>query len=79
MRLERKIEKIRKKITKSSLEREADIEQYLTVINNESETAQMARLKQNFERKNKKYSQEAEQLQVSFKLSSYKIVLNVNV
>jgi DNA-binding phage protein len=62
--LERKIEKIRKKITKNSLEREKDIENYLNVMNKETETAQMARLKQNFERKNKKYSQEAEQLQV---------------
>lgn len=65
LRLERKIEKIRKKITKNSLEREKDIENYLSVMNKETETAQMSRLKQNFERKNKKYSQEAEQLQVS--------------
>ncbi|KAI6243963.1 Transmembrane and coiled-coil domains protein 1 [Aphelenchoides fujianensis] len=63
-RLERKIEKIREKITKNSIAREADIEQYLNVMNNaDAETAQMARLKQNFERKNKKYSQEADALQ----------------
>lgn len=65
LRLEKKVEKIRKKITKNSLERETDVERFLNVLNNETETAQMARLKQNFERKNKKYSQEAEQLQVN--------------
>ncbi|KAI6191494.1 hypothetical protein M3Y97_00234300 [Aphelenchoides bicaudatus] len=63
IRLEKKIEKIRKKITKNSLEREADVERFLNVVNKDGETAQMARLKQNFERKNKKYSQEAELLQ----------------
>ncbi|KAI6173288.1 hypothetical protein M3Y98_01065700 [Aphelenchoides besseyi] len=65
LRLERKVEKIREKITKNSIAREADIEQYLNIMNNaDAETAQMARLKQNFERKNKKYSQEADQLQL---------------
>lgn len=71
IRLEKKIEKIRKKITKNSLEREADVERFLNVVNKDGETAQMARLKQNFERKNKKYSQEAELLQVTLIFSSY--------
>jgi hypothetical protein len=65
------MEKIRKKITKNSLERETDVERFLNIVNNETETAQMARLKQNFERKNKKYSQEAEQLQVRNQMNSH--------
>lgn len=66
-RLERKIGKIREKITFNTISREGDVEEYLRItsgVDNVTDNPQLARIRQHFEKKNKKYSQEAEQLQV---------------
>ncbi|KAH7728168.1 Protein C15H9.4 [Aphelenchoides avenae] len=66
-RIENKIQKLREKIMRNSIARESDIEEFLrttsTMDHSKPENAQMARLRLHFDRKNKKYSQEAEQLQ----------------
>lgn len=65
-RLERKIEKLREEITRNSIVREGDIEEYLKLMKNRPENAQIARIRQHFEKKNRKYTQETEHLQVFF-------------
>lgn len=69
-RLERKIGKLREEITRNSIAREGDIEEYLKITGsmgqNRSENPQMTRIRQHFEKKNKKYTQETEHLQVFF-------------
>lgn len=69
-RLERKIEKLREEITRNSIAREVDIEEYLKITSsmgqNRHENPQMMRIRQHFEKKNKKYTQETEYLQVMF-------------
>ncbi|CAD5235756.1 unnamed protein product [Bursaphelenchus xylophilus] len=65
-RLERKIAKVREKITWNTIAREGDVEEYLRITNgveNVADNPQLARIRQHFEKKNKKYSQEADQLQ----------------
>lgn len=67
-RLERKIEKLREEITRNSIAREGDVEEYLKITSsigqNRLENPQMTRIRQHFEKKNRKYTQETEQLQV---------------
>uniref|UniRef100_A0A915DUK0 Golgi membrane protein 2 n=1 Tax=Ditylenchus dipsaci TaxID=166011 RepID=A0A915DUK0_9BILA len=65
-RLERKIEKLREQLTRNSIAREGDVEEYLKNtqgIENMPENPQMVRIRQHFEKKNRKYTQETEQLQ----------------
>lgn len=66
-RLEHKVEKLREEITRNSIVREGDIEEYLKItasMKNRPENPQMARIRQHFEKKNRKYTQETEHLQV---------------
>ncbi|VDK49581.1 unnamed protein product [Anisakis simplex] len=65
-RIERKIEQIKEKLTRISLAREADVDDFLSVTNNMAggnENPQIARVRQHFEKKNKKHTQETESLQ----------------
>ncbi|CAD5228338.1 unnamed protein product [Bursaphelenchus okinawaensis] len=65
-KIERKITKVREKITMNTIAREGDVEEYLRITNgvdNVGDNPQLARIRQHFEKKNKKYSQEADQLQ----------------
>lgn len=66
-RLELKIEKLREEITRNYIVREGDIEEYLKItapMKNRPENPQMTRIRQHFEKKNRKYTQETEHLQV---------------
>uniref|UniRef100_A0A914D1K9 Uncharacterized protein n=1 Tax=Acrobeloides nanus TaxID=290746 RepID=A0A914D1K9_9BILA len=66
-RLEQKIEKIREKMTHNSIAHERDLEEYLRItggLETRQDNPQTMRIRQHFEKKNKKYSQELAQLQV---------------
>ncbi|KAI1716543.1 putative transmembrane and coiled-coil 2 protein domain-containing protein [Ditylenchus destructor] len=77
-RLERKIEKLRDEITRNSISREDDIEEYLKItssLENRPENPQITRIRQHFEKKNRKYTQETEQLQKKLEDLEQKLVL----
>uniref|UniRef100_A0A915PX85 t-SNARE coiled-coil homology domain-containing protein n=1 Tax=Setaria digitata TaxID=48799 RepID=A0A915PX85_9BILA len=64
-RIERKIEQIKERLSRISLAREADVDDFLSMTNSMeggSENPQLARVRQHFEKKNKKSSQEIEHL-----------------
>jgi predicted nucleic acid-binding Zn-ribbon protein len=76
-RIERKIEKIRNDLMRVMSASECDVDEYLRItskINQKPENPQMLRLKQHFEKKNKRNAQEVEQLQK--KLEEYEQRLN---
>ncbi|VDM36459.1 unnamed protein product [Toxocara canis] len=65
-RIERKMEQIKERLTRISLAREADVDDFLSVTSNMGggqENPQIARVRQHFEKKNKKHTQETEHLQ----------------
>ncbi|VBB30303.1 unnamed protein product [Acanthocheilonema viteae] len=64
-RIERKIEQIKERLSRISLAREADVDDFLSMTSSMeggSENPQLARVRQHFEKKNKKSSQEIEHL-----------------
>uniref|UniRef100_F1KZT8 Transmembrane and coiled-coil domains protein 1 n=1 Tax=Ascaris suum TaxID=6253 RepID=F1KZT8_ASCSU len=66
LRIERKMEQIKERLTRISLAREADVDDFLSVTSNMGggqENPQIARVRQHFEKKNKKHAQETEHLQ----------------
>ncbi|KAK5974553.1 hypothetical protein GCK32_000805 [Trichostrongylus colubriformis] len=74
LRLLQKIELARERLKRTSLERERDVEEFLMMTQGSesqkgADNPQMARLKQHFEKKNKRHTNELEQLQR--KLASY--------
>ncbi|KAK6061447.1 hypothetical protein COOONC_00891 [Cooperia oncophora] len=74
LRLLQKIEMARERLKRTSLERERDVEEFLMMTRGSetqkgADNPQMARLKQHFEKKNKRHTNELEQLQR--KLASY--------
>lgn len=65
-RVEFKIEQIKERLARISLAREADVVDFLAMTNNlrgGQENPQIIRVRQHFEKKNKKYAQETEHLQ----------------
>ncbi|XGW32370.1 hypothetical protein V3C99_017150 [Haemonchus contortus] len=74
LRLLQKIELARERLKRTSLERERDVEEFLMMTQGSesqkgADNPQMARLKQHFEKKNKRHTNELEQLQR--KLATY--------
>uniref|UniRef100_A0A914I4Z9 Uncharacterized protein n=1 Tax=Globodera rostochiensis TaxID=31243 RepID=A0A914I4Z9_GLORO len=62
-KLETKMEKIRDKLTRNSIGHEHDVEEFLKLSSHQTDNPQIARIKQHFEKKNKKHAQEAVKLQ----------------
>uniref|UniRef100_A0A183C3A2 Uncharacterized protein n=1 Tax=Globodera pallida TaxID=36090 RepID=A0A183C3A2_GLOPA len=73
-KLETKMEKIRDKLTRNSIGHEHDVEEFLKLTSHQTDNPQIARIKQHFEKKNKKHAQEAVKLQK--KLEDYERQLN---
>lgn len=66
LRIEHKMDQIKERLTRISLAREADVDDFLSMTSNlkgGQENPQIARVRQHFEKKNKKHTQETEQLQ----------------
>ncbi|MFH4977958.1 hypothetical protein AB6A40_004667 [Gnathostoma spinigerum] len=66
-RIEQKIEQIKERLSRISLAREADVEDFLRMtksLENGQDNPQMARVRQHFDKKNKKNTQETERLTI---------------
>uniref|UniRef100_A0A183E8L0 PCM1_C domain-containing protein n=1 Tax=Gongylonema pulchrum TaxID=637853 RepID=A0A183E8L0_9BILA len=73
-KIERKIEQIKERLSRISLAREADVDDFLSMTSSMeggSENPQLARVRQHFEKKNKKSAQEADHLQVMLHVFSF--------
>ncbi|CAG9538468.1 unnamed protein product [Cercopithifilaria johnstoni] len=82
-RIERKIEQIKERLYRISLAREADVDDFLSMTNsmeNRSENPQLARVRQHFEKKNKRSSQEIEHLKKKLEQLQSKLMdLNMGI
>ncbi|KIH54735.1 hypothetical protein ANCDUO_15118 [Ancylostoma duodenale] len=73
LRLLQKIDLARERLKVTSLERERDVEEFLMMTHGSecqkgADNPQMARLKQHFEKKNKRHTSELEHLQIKLKI-----------
>uniref|UniRef100_A0A1I7VNB2 Protein CPR-5 n=1 Tax=Loa loa TaxID=7209 RepID=A0A1I7VNB2_LOALO len=82
-RIERKIEQIKERLSRISLAREADVDDFLSMTSSMeggNENPQLARVRQHFEKKNKKSSQETEHLKKKLEqLQSKLLDLNMGI
>uniref|UniRef100_A0A0R3RXG4 Protein CASP n=1 Tax=Elaeophora elaphi TaxID=1147741 RepID=A0A0R3RXG4_9BILA len=82
-RIEHKIEQIKERLSRISLAREADVDDFLSMTSSMeggSENPQLARVRQHFEKKNKKSSQETEHLKKKLEQLQSKLVdLNMGI
>ncbi|VDO44568.1 unnamed protein product, partial [Brugia timori] len=82
-RIERKIEQIKERLSRISLAREADVDDFLSMTSSMEggrENPQLARVRQHFEKKNKKSSQEIEHLKKKLEQLQSKLVdLNMGI
>ncbi|KAL3989791.1 putative transmembrane and coiled-coil 2 family protein [Acanthocheilonema viteae] len=82
-RIERKIEQIKERLSRISLAREADVDDFLSMTSSMeggSENPQLARVRQHFEKKNKKSSQEIEHLKKKLEQLQSKLMdLNMGI
>ncbi|VDK74784.1 unnamed protein product [Onchocerca ochengi] len=82
-RIERKIEQIKERLSRISLAREVDVDDFLSMTSSMeggSENPQLTRVRQHFEKKNKKSSQEIEHLKKKLEQLQSKLVdLNMGI
>ncbi|VDK84551.1 unnamed protein product [Litomosoides sigmodontis] len=82
-RLERKIEQVKERLSRISLAREANVDDFLSMTSNMeggSENPQLARVRQHFEKKNKKSAQEIEHLKKKLEQLQSKLMdLNMGI